>query len=87
MKQRVMALVLAGILAAAARLRQHRKYIRQNNDAKPTVAYKDMKVGETETDLKSRSEDSDEPHRSGGFRLPGLHQQVQRHISEHQDHL
>ena len=54
MKQRVMALVLAGILAAAATAcGSTGSTSGKNNDAKPTVAYKDMKVGETETDLKA----------------------------------
>ena len=54
MKQRVMALVLAGILAAAATAcGSTGSTSGKNNDAKSTVAYKDMKVGETETDLKA----------------------------------
>lgn len=54
MKHRILALVLAGMLTAAATAcGSTNSKTSKNADAKPTVAYKDMQVGETATDLKA----------------------------------
>ena len=54
MKHRILALVLAGMLTAAATAcGSTNGKTSKNADAKPTVAYKDMQVGETATDLKA----------------------------------
>lgn len=54
MKHRILALVLAGMLTAAATACGNTNgKTSKNADAKPTVAYKDMQVGETATDLKA----------------------------------
>ena len=54
MKHRILVLVLAGMLTAAATAcGSTNGKTSKNADAKPTVAYKDMQVGETATDLKA----------------------------------
>ena len=88
MKHRILALVLAGMLTAAATAcGSTNSKTSKNADAKPTVAYKDMQVGETATDLKADLKILDKPHRSGGFRFSGLHQRIQCHVSEHHNYL
>ena len=88
MKHRILALVLAGMLTAAATAcGSTNSKTSKNADAKPTVAYKDMQVGETATDFEGRPEDPDQPNRSGGFRFSGLHQRIQCHVSEHHNYL